>query len=105
MATQALNIPKVHDVLYSRKFLLDKNFTKVYLCIAGIFDFCQYGKGRHMLYVSLTHRSKNLGNKIFTEKTGWKNWQTFPAIRWYMYPHARNYIYLHVLAVAGRNGM
>ena len=57
MATQALNIPKMHDVLYRRKFSLDKNFTKPrYLCIAGIFDginFRQYGKGHQMLYVQV----------------------------------------------------
>ncbi len=55
-------------LLYSRKFLLDKNFTKpCYLCIAEIFDginFHQYGNGRHMLYVIIYMGQKICETKV-----------------------------------------
>ena len=100
MAAPALNILKIHDVPYRRKFSLDKNFTKPRnLCIAGIFDginFRQYGKGHHMLYVKV----KNSQNKIFTGKTRWQNWRKYSPseISGYMVVHVSSCMkLLHLL--------
>ena len=76
---------------YSRKFLLDINFTKLgYLCIAEVFggiNFHQYGKGRHMLYVIVNTGQKNSWNKIFVNKTRWRNHRCLQA--WVYHGNAR----------------
>ena len=66
------------QIPYSRKFSLDKNFTKSsYLCIAEIFNginFRQRSKGHHILY---NVRTKKFADKNFTNGSRWRNWQKF----------------------------
>ena len=70
-----------YHVPYTWKFSLDKNFAKPsYLYIAEIFsgiNFCQCGKGRHILYVIINTRQKNLCDKSFANESRWRNWWKF----------------------------
>ena len=53
------------QTLYNQKFSLDKNLR--YLCITEILDrinFCQYGKGHHMIYVIVNTGQKICGIKF-----------------------------------------